>query len=217
MPFKRLLFQAIIFITASPAMAHGLADTLAKNSLLYNGTEYTKQFTVDMGSPFLTGNVLSGSIVYYGVRYSPVDFYYDCQDDVLLIKDINGSFRLQLIKEKLESFAFGNRTFVKLKLQSSRGEFYEQAFKGRRSVLIQWQNSLQRNMQELLRFKLTKTIYLYDGQALRPLQKGSDLYRSLGTFTRKARQWAREEKLSFRKDPIKMIVTIVQKAEAAGW
>jgi hypothetical protein len=106
---------------------------------------------------------------------------------------------------------------VKLKLQSSRGEFYEQAFKGRRSVLIQWQNSLQRNMQELMRFKFTKTIYLYDGQSLRPLQRGSDLFRSLGPYARKARQWAREDKLSFRRDPVKMIVTIVQKAESAGW
>lgn len=217
MPFKQLLFQAIIFISASPVMAHELTDTIALNSLIYNGTEYTKQFTVDMGSPFLTGNVLSGSVVYQGVRYSPIDFYYDCQDDVLLIRDVNGSFRLQLIKEKLESFASGNRMFVKLKLQSSRGEFYEQAYKGRRSVLIQWQNSLERNMQELMRFKLKKTIYLYDGQALRPLQKGGDLYRAMGPLARKARQWAREERLSFRKDPMKMIVTIVQKAEAAGW
>lgn len=217
MPLKQLLFQAMIFISASPVMAYELTDTIALNSLIYNGTEYTKQFTVDMGSPFLTGNVLSGTVVYQGVRYSPVDFYYDCQDDVLLIRDANGSFRLQLIKEKLESFVFSDRMFVKLKLQSSRGEFYEQAYKGKRSVIIQWQNSLERNMQELMRYKLKKTIYLYDGQALRPLQKGGDLYRSMGAFARKARQWAREERLSFRKDPMKMIVTIVQKAEAAGW
>ena len=217
MPFKRLLCPVFFIMAASPVLAHGMEDTLARNSLIYNGTEYTKQFTVDMGSPFLTGGMLSGSVTCNGARYSPVDFYFDCQDDVLLIRDLNRAFRLQLIKEKLESFSFSDRTFVKLKLQSSRGEFYEQSFKGRRSVLIQWQNSLQRNMQELMRFKLTKTIYLYDGQSLRPLQRGSDLFRSLGTYARKARQWAREDKLSFRRDPVKMIVTIVQKAESAGW
>lgn len=213
--FSSLLFLLILSINAN-ASTHN--DTLKTNSLLYTGVEYTTGLILLNESPFfLKDEFVVGNLQYQGNFYKGIEMKYDCKDDILLIKGRSGDSFFQLIKEKLENFNFGEHHFIKMKIQGSQGEFYEQIYTGKRDLVVQWQKKIILNQSEEKKYELFKNIYLLNGKDTLRINKISELIELTGNNKKKLEHFYKEKHLKFRKDPINTVVSILKKAESEGW
>ena len=177
-------------------------DTIPSNSLLYNGREYAKQYTVDMGSPFFPTENSTGDILYQGNWYRGVIFFYDCEDEVLVITLPEGQ-RMQLVMGKVDAFTLDNHSFLKLEMKGQPGEFYELLFQGQRQLLVKWRKYLIKNMQEQSVYVTSRKIFVSDGSSLVNIEKLQDFIDLFPSQKKLLRQVYREKDLSFRKDPVK--------------
>lgn len=218
MPKLRGLSIFFILFLSSTTNAFEKADTLKTNSLLYTGVEYTTGLILLNESPFFPKDeFFVGNLRYQGNFYKGIEMKYDCKDDLLLIKDQSGNSFIQLIKEKLDEFSIGEHNFFKLKIQSARGEFYEQVYKGKRVLMVQWQKKIVRNQSEEKRYELFKNIYLLNGKDTVKITKISELIELTGNNKKNLERFYKEKHLRFRKDPVNAVVSILKKAESEGW
>jgi hypothetical protein len=211
------LFSTFILFTPFLGYAVVNADTLNNNSLLYNGTEYIKQFDETKGTPFFPTEKTNGSVLYYGNWYQNLDLLYDIQDDVVITRDIQGLLKMRLTREKLEEFIVNGHHFVKIKLTTPTGEFYEQFYKGQRSLLMQWRKLTESDDPQNQKFILRKTLFVLDKGEIIPLDKTSDLFSIDSKHKKELKKVYREQKLSFKKDPINSAKAIIHEIEQKGW
>jgi hypothetical protein len=214
--FKRLfLFLAILapFLSFSAEKT----DTLGNNSLLFNGTEYIKQFDQTKGTPFFPSEKTNGAILYFGNWYQNLDLLYDIQDDVVITRDVQGLLKMRLTREKLDEFKVDGHYFVKYKLTSGSGEYYEQFFKGQRSLLMQWRKVTDSDDPQIQKFILRKTLFVLDKGEIITLERTSDLFSIDPKHQKELKKFYREQKLSFKKDPIKASKAIINEIEQKGW
>lgn len=213
----KLTLLAISIFAFLCVQARDVSDTLRDNSLLYNGTEYIKQFSSVNGDPFFPANKNVGGVLYYGNWYMDLELMYDCQDDAVIVRDLQGSLKLQLIKEKLDEFIIDGHHFVKLKLVNARGEFYEQIVKGKRMLLVQWRKVPVTDNSKTDEYVLRKAVFvLQDGKVI-TLDRASDLYALDKAHQRELKRFYRESGYSFKKDPIRASQAVISKMEANGW
>ena len=214
---SKLTLLAISIFAVLCVRAHSASDTLKDNSLLYNGTEYIKQFNPANGNPFFPTLRNDGGVLYFGNWYKGIELLYDCQDDIVVVRDLQGSLKLQLIKEKLDEFIIDGHHFVKLKLVNARGEYYEQIVKGRRLLLVQWRKVPVTDNSKTDEFVLRKTVFvLQDGKVI-TLDRASDLYALDKGHQKELKRFYRESGYSFKKDPIRASQAVISKMEANGW
>lgn len=181
-----LLFLICITTFAAPSHAESPKDTTDRNSLLYNGVEYTRGNNYNNETPFFQGEeFLRGNVLYTANYYNNVELQYDCIDDVVLLKDPLRARRMALIKEKVDAFTLGGHHFIKLEWLGQRGEFYEQLYKGKRSVLVRWKKNIVMNLAQQERFVLVKTTYLLEGKTLTKITKASELTGMMGDKKRR--------------------------------
>lgn len=212
----RILFH-FVFVCSTLSVMGADRDTLALNSLLYNGTEYKKVFDASKGNPFFPTNNNRGQVKYQGNWYADLDILYDCQDDVVITRDPDGNLKLQLVKEKLEAFIVDGHQFVRLSLLNARGEFYEQLHSGPRSVYLEWRKRTDSDEILTQRFILSKEIFvLYEGKVF-PIGSESDLFALSSTHEREVRKYYRESRLSYKKDPILASIHLVKAMEENAW
>jgi|LakMenEpi03Aug12_release.lakeMendotaPanAssembly.Ray.scaffolds.fasta_scaffold163792_2 hypothetical protein len=202
-------------------MRSGLAaidtDTVIRKNILYTGTEYVKQFNSSKGSPFFPSEVNKGSVRYFGNWYNDVEFLYDCEDDVVIIRDLQGQLKLQLVREKLDRFIIDGHHFIRLKLLSSRGEFYEILSEGRRSLMLQWEKKLSSNMKETDQYVLSKSLFIMEDGKIRKIEKTSDLFTVSPGREKEIRKLYKDSDLNFKKDPVKTSLSLLKDIEAKGW
>ena len=213
---KRLFLPIILSLPVLGLAAEKL-DTLGNNSLLYNGTEYIKQFDQTKGTPFFPTEKTSGSVLYFGNWYQNLDLLYDIQDDVVITRDIQGVLKMRLTREKLEEFIVDGHHFVKIKLTTPAGEFYEQFYKGQRSLLMQWRKVTESDDPQNQKFILRKTLFVLDKGEIIPLNRTTDLFSIDPKHQKELKKVFREQKLSFKKDPINAAKAIINEIEQKGW
>lgn len=213
---KRFL-GLLILTAANQLFALEQTDTLGTNSLLYNGTEYIKQFDQTKGTPFFQTEKTNGSVYYFGNWYPNLDLLYDIQDDVVITRDAQGLLKMRLTREKLDEFIIDGHPFVKLKLTSPTGEFYEQFYKGQRQLLMQWRKVTESDTPENQKFILRKTLFVLDKGEIIPLSKTSDLFSIAPQHQKELKKVYRDQRLSFKKDPIKTSKVIINEIEQKGW
>ena len=214
--FKRLLLFLAISAPFLSFSAEKL-DTLGNNSLLFNGTEYIKQFDQTKGTPFFPSEKTNGAILYFGNWYQNLDLLYDIQDDVVITRDVQGLLKMRLTREKLDEFKVDGHYFVKYKLTSGAGEYYEQFFKGQRSLLMQWRKVTDSDDPQIQKFILRKTLFVLDKGEIITLERTSDLFSIDPKHQKELKKFYREQKLSFKKDPIKASKAIINEIEQKGW
>ena len=213
---KRLLYY-LIFLLPVTGLGMSQTDTLGTNSLLYNGTEYIKQFDQTKGTPFFPTEKTNGSVLYFGNWYQNLDLLYDIQDDVVITRDIQGLLKMRLTREKLEEFMVDGHHFVKIKLTTPAGEFYEQFYKGQRLLLMQWRKVTESDDPQNQKFILRKTLFVLDKGEIIPLSRTSDLFSIDPKHQKELKKIFREQKHSFKKDPIKAAKAIINEIEQKGW
>ena len=212
----RLLF-CLIFTFPIVVLGASSTDTLGNTSLLYNGTEYIKQFDQTKGTPFFPTEKTNGSVFYFGNWYQNLDLLYDIQDDVVITRDILGLLKMRLTREKLDEFMVDGHHFVKIKLTTPAGEFYEQFYKGQRSLLMQWRKVTDSEDPQNQKFILRKTLFVLDKGEIIPLDKTSDLFSIDPKHLKELKKIYREQKISFKKDPINASKAIIHEIEQKGW
>jgi hypothetical protein len=209
----------ILFSILSPLLSFSSEkiDTSGSNSLLYNGTEYIKQFDETKGTPFFPTEKTNGAVLYFGNWYQNLDLLYDIQDDVVITRDIQGLLKMRLTREKLDEFMVDGHHFVKLKLTSGAGEYYEQFYRGQRSLLMQWRKVTETDDPQNQKFTLRKTLFVLDKGGIIPLSRTSDLFSIASKHKKELKKLYREKKLSFKKDRIKASKVIINEIEQKGW
>jgi hypothetical protein len=212
----RLLF-CLIFTFPIVVLGASSTDTLGNTSLLYNGTEYIKQFDQTKGTPFFPTEKTNGSVFYFGNWYQNLDLLYDIQDDIVITRDIQGLLKMRLTREKLDEFMVDGHHFVKIKLTTPAGEFYEQFYKGQRSLLMQWRKVTDSEDPQNQKFILRKTLFVLDKGEIIPLDKTSDLFSFDPKHLKELKKIYREQKISFKKDPINASKAIIHEIEQKGW
>jgi hypothetical protein len=194
------------FAGASPRV-----DTTGKNGFFYRGTEFTKIFSTQSGTPFLDpGTPSLGWVNYYGSRYDHVMIQYDIEDDQLVSHDVTGAIRMQLVKEKISAFGYHGREFIRL---SGSELFFERIYHGRHDVLIRWQKVFTRTGTEEGEYKLYKSIFIWNGKDLVTIQNNQDLFRYFGKSNKQVKDYFRDQGLSVKKDAEKAIVAVVDYAD----
>lgn len=192
-------------------------DSLPQNSLLYSGTEYVKQFNEARGNPFFPVKNTFGNLSYNGFTYNNIEILYDCEDDIPIIRDIQGLLKLKLIREKLEAFTVDNHKFVKIKLLSSQGEFYEELYRGKYALLMQWQKKQELDAQEIARYVLKKTIFMLKDNDILPLTGKSDLFALIPGKEKELKKMYRTNKLNFKKNALTASEKMIREIEKMGW
>jgi len=212
-----LFFCLVLFIN-STLFAKGNADTIRSNSLLYSGIEYTKGLILFGESPFFMSNEpAKGSVKYQGNWYEIAELQYDCRNDVVVTKNQSGDLSIELIKEKIEEFNIAGHHFDKLKIQSSRGEFYEKLYSSKYTLYIQWQKKIISNRVDEKRYVLFRNVYLINAVDTIRINKVSDYFDLLNENKTSIKRYYKEQHLNFRKEPVLAMESLIKKAEAEGW
>ncbi len=94
-----------------------------KTEGLYNGPEYEPHPVIfSEGHPFFDKPEMQfGTIAYDGHVYDSVRLMIDLVKDELLLQHYNGYSRIQLLKEKVDSFSIGTQRFRNIRPQSIAG------------------------------------------------------------------------------------------------
>lgn len=212
-------FALIILFNLSAYLicAQERPDSVSQNSLLYSGTEYVKQFNESRGNPFFPVKNTIGNLSYNGFTYNNIEILYDCEDDIPIIRDMQGLLKLKLIREKLEAFTVDNHKFVKIKLLSSQGEFYEEIYRGKYALLMQWQKKQELDAQEIERYVLKKTIFMLKDNDIIPISSKSDLYTLIPGKEKELKKMYRTNKLNFKKNALTASEKMIREIEKMGW
>lgn len=193
------------------------ADTIDTRPLLFNGPEYGKVFNSASGTPFFDANAVIGDVKYQGNWFRNIELRYDIEDDVVLTRDSKGQLRLQLVKEKLDEFLIGDRRFIRMVLTSPQGEFYEQLFRGKRVLLVEWRKALQTDVRDAQKYVLRKRILVVDNGKVQELGGLSDFYSLAPGHEKEIRRIYNGYQLNFRRDPVKASTMMLTEIEKNKW
>jgi hypothetical protein len=217
MKSKLLLYFLVVALLASASgMAHmNRLDTTGRKDFFFRGTEYTKIFTKESGTPFIeTAGMNTGWIDYFGSRYNDVSLQYDIEDDQLVSLDYSRAVRMQLVKQKVTAFGIGNRRFIRI---AGQDLFFEQVYHGKHDVLIRWQKVFTRTGTEDGKYKLYKSYYISKGGVPVNIQSGKDLYSYFGKQGKELKEYLREQKIVFKKNTEKALVAAAGYADKNSW
>jgi hypothetical protein len=212
---NKILGFSLLLSLSGFGQADGKGDV--QKQLLYVGTEYVKVFGPENGTPFFPTQSNKGSVLYHGNLYEGIELLYDCEDDVVLIRDLQGQLKLRLVSEKLEGFEIEGHRFVKLRLLGPAGEFYEELYNGRRRLLIQWQKKKSSDQKQSNVYVLRKSIFVLDEGRIIPIDQSSDLYGIAPGKSGDIRRLYRDKRMKFKKDPEGVTLSILRHIESSGW
>lgn len=135
---------------SSPIELKRSVRTLTKeNSGLFNGIEYEPHPVIFTdGHPFFQlPSLQKGSVTYNGDTYEDVELMYDLVKDELVIGHFNGYSRVQLIKEKVDSFSIGELQFIHARENSSIAGllpgYYQLLYSGKMTLLQRIRKTFQ--------------------------------------------------------------------------
>ncbi|MEN9744811.1 MAG: hypothetical protein RL640_649 [Bacteroidota bacterium] len=212
-----LLILLIISVLPSMLSAKNTTDTTGPISLFYNGAEYVKQFNTANGDPFFPVNKNIGSVKYHQNWYNNVEVHYDCEDDLILVRDMRGLLKLRLINEMLEEFFIDDHHFIKKSLDTPNGEFYELLFDGKRTLLVRWKKRLETDVKSTNTYLLKNSIILIEKNKPLNITSQQDIISLAKDHSRELKKTLKENKVSFRKNPIRAAKILVQEMETRGW
>lgn len=215
---SRFLYLTIILIVPFLDLkGRSNVDTTGKNSLLYSGTEFLKQFNQAKGDPFFPTPDHMGSVHYQGQWYRDLEVHYDIEDDIVLIRDLQGLLKLRLIREKLEGFEIDGHRFVKLKLLGGSGEYYEELYNGKIPLYLQWKKNAELDNQEMVKYELKKILFVLVNGKVMTINSKFDLLTIIPEKEKEIKKIYRENRLNFKKDRVKASKIVMTEIGKKGW
>ena len=228
MTLKRLVTCAACIFIFSKTWAQSIADSASnspyisaakfysaitdRNQQLYNGPEYIWSYTKSTGHPFyITDAFQLGSIRYDDVSYFDIPIQYELVKNVVIIKGANDE-RIELASDRISAFSVGNSVFKKVNSNNLPGLFYQSLYNSKGiEVLAARKKSFIRGgkAEDLDVFQEADSYYIGKGEQYYLITEAADLYKSFVDKEKLLKSFAREKKLSFRKDPQTYILEIV--------
>ena len=230
MPYRHLI--TLYFLFGYGAYAQDVSDTgfirhirdsaillytktLGENLLLYNGREYTGNYSRTIGHPFYASDrPQKGSIVYDGIFYPHSAISYDLTNEELFIKTAR-DVSVKLVKEKIDRFSIGDHMFVKIGESAdnlaNRG-FYEVLYNDSVSVLVSRKKQLEPtfNLEDHYRYVQYDRYFIRINNIIREVQNEGSLFSLFPGYQKETRKYMRNTGIRFKKDRENFIIQAVR-------
>ncbi|HTL08385.1 MAG TPA: hypothetical protein VL307_09025 [Chitinophagaceae bacterium] len=184
---------------------------------LYNGCQYA-QFPfsfAENGHPFFKDKAPgSGSVTYDDVYYENVMLQYDEVQEVIIVHDT--SRLIQLLNPRITAFTVYDNQFVRVVKDSLnpvlvRTGFYNVLYNGKVKLLKREEKTIREDVTTgaLLRFIETQTYYYIEKDGVYQAIKSKNSINTVFADKRKElRQFAKKNKLNYRKDRDTMLTRL---------
>ena len=191
-------------------------NRLGENILLYNGREYTGNYSRTIGHPFYASDQpQKGMVVYDGVPYPHTAISYDLVKDEVFIKT-NQNVSLKLLKEKINQFSLGDRLFIRVDQQSdelplSMG-FYEILHQGRATVLASRRKQLvpSFNLEDPYKFVNYDRYFVKFNNTYHEIENQRSLISLLPGHEKEIRKYLLQTGINFKKNRESAIVKVAE-------
>jgi len=117
----------------------------------------------------------------------------------------------------LEEFFIDDHHFIKKSLDTPNGEFYELLFDGKRTLLVRWKKRLETDVKSTNTYLLKNSIILIEKNKSLNITSQKDIISLAKDHSRELKKTLKENKVSFRKNPIRAAKILVQEMETRGW
>jgi hypothetical protein len=111
-------------------------NSVNKQSMLYNGTEYFSPKQTSDSHPFLIDDWTVGDIEYFGESFQQLPMMYDITTGKVIIESTYGAM-MALVNEKISAFTLGEHRFQYFPKRNNlpQSDFYEALYTGRSMVV----------------------------------------------------------------------------------
>ena len=189
---------------------------LGENTLLYNGREYTGNYSRTIGHPFFASDQpQKGNVVYDRILYPHHAISYDLVHDEVFIKT-SQNISLKLLKEKIDQFSIGNHLFVRLDEQTDQlglsTGFYEVLHQGKIIVLANRRKQLvpSFNLEDPYKFVHYDRYFVKINQTYHEILGQSSLISLFPGHQKEIRKYIHQTGINFKKNPESAIVKIAE-------
>jgi len=190
---------------------------LGGDLLLYNGREYTGNYSRTIGHPFYASDrPQKGSIVYDRIHYPHSAISYDLTNDEIFIKTPQ-DVSVKLVKEKIDRFSLEGHVFVRISPRYDKRDpasegFYEVLFDDSVTVLAKRKKQLEPtfNLEDPYRFVQYDRYFIRIDDVLREVQNEGSLFSLFPGHQKEIRRYVRNKGVSFKKDRGNFIVQVAQ-------
>lgn len=213
--------------TADSLYASAVSQNLTKNYLLaqsnhspvFNGRVYLPYVRLtDGGHTFFDSNQYSsGSITFMDYTYENLNIAYDIVRDQLILVHFDKNVNVIVKPEFVSSFSFNNHTFINLKPESVNNGispgYYDLLYNGKIALLAKRQKAITETVTQ---FDVKRTVsatdkyYLQIDSVYRQIKSKSDLSKLLKSTHSQNQQFIRANKLNFKRDREKFILSLVR-------
>jgi hypothetical protein len=182
---------------------------------IYNGGEYVPLLFKKEGTPFFDSDTLRrGWVSYENYIYRPIPIQYDVSKDQLIILNFDEKSKIFLQNNRVDSFHFGNHTFIRLKENPkqnlSNSGFYEISFDGNIQVLASRKKNIKETIQanEVVRiFNTTDRFYIKKNEKYYEVKNENDVFRVIGNRRNEIKRALRQQKIKFRNNFEEALIT----------
>jgi len=178
---------------------------MGPQAALYNGAEYVPFLFLKDGTPFYDSDTLKkGWISYHSFLYKNIPIQYDVVRDQVIILNFDAKSRLFLENSVIDSFHYGDHTFISL-LPNISGTlnnvgFYEVLYSGEIAALALRKKNYRetiRDNQVVRIFFNTDRLFIKKNGKYFEVENQKDVLRVLGDKRNDLRKHMREQKVKF--------------------
>lgn len=182
-------------------------------SHLYNGVAYIEPPTssVDQFPQYISNEWSNGSVQYDGESFDDVGILYDIYTDDVIVEMPSTGASVKLIKEKVSSFSMLDLRFIKLSKAPTAG-FYGVLYDGNTKVYARFEKKKQERIESnavSIDYESKTRYYIFKDGIFHTIGSQGDIYKVLSTKKNELKQFARKEKMKFRKNKQQSIVKLV--------
>ena len=212
----------LTIVDNTPSSSHNYlmrlySDSVEVSSGIYKGNEYLfYSYRMD-GHPFFYSDDLSiGDILFDGILYKNVEFYYDTYLQQIILEHDKLSFAITIENDLIDYFKIFDHHYYKLEADSNetiKEGFYDLLFDGEVKLYAKRSKSLQKNIenQEVHQwFDIEDKHYVFkDGIYLKVKKKGS-LLKILKDKKKVLKSHIKQQKITFGKFPEKGLARTIE-------
>jgi hypothetical protein len=202
--------------TTTPAIYRSYMATVGAGTNLYNGSEYTAYYPSSAGTPFWdTLGFQKGTVGYEGIVYRSVPIAYDLVSNEVLIRD-QKQVIIKLDPAKIDFFQVGNHVFIKFNgddysKNTLPVDIYDLLYNGSMKVYVKRKKTVSRNANAEGRFAILSynAYFVYKDSAYYNISGKNDLLKLFRDKDDAIRTFWKQNKLSYKNDPERMITQTV--------
>lgn len=219
----RSISQAIsVDTSAGPAFKNAVAfynNSFGPELHLFNGKEYYDyRVAFNEGHPyFFTPTWSKGTVNYEGNRYENVSILYNLVTDQVVILNYSRLAKIQLVKERVASFALSGHSFIHIRPDSLlspvlREGFYDILADGKITLLARRTKNIQTYTKQVVETKVFSKDHFYveNNNVYSEIDSKRALLKQVGDKRKEIQQFIKQNKISYRKSRENAMVRIVE-------